>query len=37
VGNTTKVVLITGASSGFGCAIAKADAAQGYRVFGGLK
>jgi NADP-dependent 3-hydroxy acid dehydrogenase YdfG len=34
VGNTTKVVLITGASSGFGSAIAKALAARGYRAFG---
>ncbi len=32
--NSNKVVLITGASSGFGSAIAKALAAKGYRVFG---
>lgn len=34
VGNTPKVVLVTGASSGFGHAIAKALAAKNYRVFG---
>jgi len=34
VGNPTKVILITGASSGFGRAIAKALAAKNYRVFG---
>jgi NAD(P)-dependent dehydrogenase (short-subunit alcohol dehydrogenase family) len=34
VGTTPKVVLVTGASSGFGCAIAKALAAKNYRVFG---
>jgi NAD(P)-dependent dehydrogenase (short-subunit alcohol dehydrogenase family) len=34
VGNTTKVILVTGASSGFGCAIAKALAAKSHRVFG---
>ena len=34
MGKTTKVVLVTGTSSGFGCAIAKALAAKSYRVFG---
>ena len=32
--NTSKVVLVTGASSGFGCAISTALAAKSYRVFG---
>jgi NADP-dependent 3-hydroxy acid dehydrogenase YdfG len=32
--NTPKVVLVTGASSGFGSAISKTLAAKGYRVFG---
>jgi short-subunit dehydrogenase len=34
VSNPTKVILITGASSGFGSAIAKALASKSYRVFG---
>jgi NADP-dependent 3-hydroxy acid dehydrogenase YdfG len=34
VSNPDKVVLITGASSGFGAAIAEALAAKSYRVFG---
>jgi NAD(P)-dependent dehydrogenase (short-subunit alcohol dehydrogenase family) len=34
VSDSNKVILITGASSGFGCAIAKALAAKGHRVFG---
>jgi NADP-dependent 3-hydroxy acid dehydrogenase YdfG len=34
VGTSTKVVLITGASSGFGRGIATALAAKNYRVFG---
>jgi NAD(P)-dependent dehydrogenase (short-subunit alcohol dehydrogenase family) len=37
VGNTAKVVLVTGASSGLGCAIAKALAAKGHRVFGTMR
>jgi hypothetical protein len=32
--SNTKVVLVTGASSGLGCAIAKALAAKGQHVFG---
>ena len=35
--NSTKVILITGASSGFGCAIAKALTAKDYRVFGTVR
>jgi len=34
VSNETKVVLVTGASTGFGCAIAQALASSGHRVFG---
>ena len=34
MGNTPKVVLITGTSSGFGSAIGKTLSAKGYRVFG---
>jgi NAD(P)-dependent dehydrogenase (short-subunit alcohol dehydrogenase family) len=34
MGNTPKVVLVTGASSGFGSAISRTLAAKGYRVFG---
>ncbi len=32
--NPTKVILVTGASSGFGCAIAKSLVAKSYRVYG---
>jgi len=35
--NSNKVILITGASSGFGCAVAKALVAKGYRVFGTVR
>jgi NAD(P)-dependent dehydrogenase (short-subunit alcohol dehydrogenase family) len=34
MGNTPKVVMVTGTSSGFGSAISKTLAATGYRVFG---
>jgi NAD(P)-dependent dehydrogenase (short-subunit alcohol dehydrogenase family) len=37
VSNSNKVILITGASSGFGRAIAKALAAKGHRVFGTVR
>jgi NAD(P)-dependent dehydrogenase (short-subunit alcohol dehydrogenase family) len=37
VGKTAKVILVTGASSGFGRAIAKALAAKSYRVFGTVR
>jgi len=37
VSNSNKVILITGASSGLGSAIAKALAAKGYRVFGTIR
>jgi NAD(P)-dependent dehydrogenase (short-subunit alcohol dehydrogenase family) len=37
VSNSNRVILITGASSGFGSAIAKTLAARGYRVFGTLR
>lgn len=35
--SSTKVILITGTSSGFGCAIAQALAAKGHRVFGTVR
>jgi NAD(P)-dependent dehydrogenase (short-subunit alcohol dehydrogenase family) len=34
MGNTAKVIPVTGASFGFGYAMVKALAAEGYRVFG---
>lgn len=37
MGTTAKVVLVTGASSGLGCAIAKALAAKSHRVFGTVR